>query len=73
MAFDFDCEGPSTRVIFAGSRMDLFHYPSRFLPFYAGQVVFLVSGASCRELYQEIGEYLRFCASFRLVLDVVLA
>ena len=36
VAFDFDCEGPSTRVIFAQSRVDLFLYLSRFLPFYAG-------------------------------------
>ena len=36
VAFDFDFEGSSTRVISVGSRMDLFHFPSRFLPFYAG-------------------------------------
>ena len=36
VAFDFDCEGPSTIVISVGSRVDLFHYLSRFLPFYTG-------------------------------------
>ena len=36
VACDFDCEGPSTRLISAWSRVDLFHYLSCFLLFYTG-------------------------------------
>ena len=36
VAFDFYCEGPSTRVFSAGSRVDLLHYLSCSLPFYTG-------------------------------------